>query len=136
MRCWAETAVMNFAFFCKTMPVKPLRSSFSNLPGFQRHSHAMGKNIHFIFLLDMRNIRTLHQTVYSSCAVQMRHFMKLSSMEKMDVWHTKKDFNQEFASSLDLHLRISLNTFRVHLLFTKRIKKRMSFSMQTMSFSI
>ena len=108
----------------------------SNLPDFQRHSHTREKNSHLTFLWDMRNIPHLQPAVHSSCAVQMRHFMKLSSMEKMDVWHTKKDFNQEFASSLDLHLRISLNTFRVHLLFTERIKKRMSFSMQTMSFSI
>lgn len=31
---------------------------------------------HFIFLLDMLNILPLHQTVRSSCAVQMPHFMK------------------------------------------------------------
>ena len=48
----------------------------------------------------------------------------------------KKDFNQEFANSWDLHLRISLNTFRVHLSYTERTKKMMSFSMQTMSFFI
>ena len=43
----------------------------------------------------------------------------------MDVWLTERGSNQGFASSWDLHLRIYLNIFPVHLLYTKQTKKMM-----------
>ena len=40
----------------------------------------------------------------------------------MAVWLTERGSNQGFASSWDLHLRIYLNIFPVHLLYTKHAK--------------
>ena len=57
-------------------------------------------------------------------------------MEKMDVWLTEKVSSQEPANSLDLHLRISLNTFQVHLSYIEQTKKTMSSFMQTTNFFI
>ena len=36
-------------------------------------------------------------------------------MEKMDVWHIRKDFNQESVNNWDLRLKMFQDIFRVHL---------------------
>ena len=57
-------------------------------------------------------------------------------MEKMDVWHIGKDFNQESVNNWDLRLKMFQNIFRVHLLFIKRIKKMMNCFTPTVNFFI
>lgn len=76
MYCLEETVVTSSVFFFQIIPVKKQKNYYSNSPDFQRHSHIWGKNILFIFLLDMQNIRHLLPTVHSSCAVQIPPFTK------------------------------------------------------------
>ena len=44
-------------------------------------------------------------------------------MEKTDAWLTGKVFSQESVNNWDSHLKMSLNTFRVHLSYTEQTKK-------------
>lgn len=65
--------------FCILLPNRTYddaKNSYNNSLCFQRYSHTREMTTHFIFLLDMLNTLPLHQTVRSSCAVQMPHFMK------------------------------------------------------------
>ena len=65
------------------------------------------------------------------CADAALYEIKLHG--KTDVWLTGRGSGQESANSSDLHSRISLNTFRVHLSYTERTKMMMNSCMQTMS---
>ena len=86
-------------FLCQIVPWRKPLNSWSNLPGFQRPSPVMMKNMPFIFLLDMLNIQHLQPTVHSLCAVPMLPFMKQSFTEKMDVCLTGKGLNQKSGNS-------------------------------------
>lgn len=76
MHYWGETAVTNSVFFSQIAHMMMRKNSYNNSLCFQRYSHTREMTTHFIFLLDMLNTLPLHQTVRSSCAVQMPHFMK------------------------------------------------------------